>query len=84
MDAITDAGDRRVRVSIEASDFSCEGNIHLPGIRLSDLMNEERAFVVVLDAVVLHKLTGTAEQRPSSHKTIILRKGEIKYVVPIG
>jgi Family of unknown function (DUF6812) len=84
MDAINQSEDRRVRVTIEASDFSCEGFVHLPGMRLSDLMNEKTTFVVLLDAVVLHRLAGTAEQRPSRHQTIILRKGEIKYVVPMA
>jgi hypothetical protein len=83
MDAYNDSDDRKVRVSIEASDFTCEGMVHLPGIRLSDVMNEKNAFLVVVDAVVLHKRLGTAEQRPVQYATLFIRKGEIKYVVPL-
>jgi hypothetical protein len=83
MDSYTDSDDRKVRLSIEASDFTCEGLVHLPGIRLSDVMNEKNEFLVVVNAVVLHKRLGSAEQRPVEYATLFLRKGEIKYVVPL-
>lgn len=83
MDAYGHPEDRRVPVSIEADDFSCEGLVHLPGIRLSDVMNESSRFLVVVDAVVLRKRVGTAEQTPTRYKTIFVRKDEIKYVVPM-
>ncbi len=83
MDAIARHTDNRLRVSIEASDFSCEGLIHLSGIRLSDVMNEKNPFLVLINAVVLHRLPGTAEKRIAQYNTLILRKGEIKYIVPL-
>jgi hypothetical protein len=83
MDAIARHTDNRLPVSIEASDFSCEGLIHLGGIRLSDMMNEKNPFLVIINAVVLHRLPGTAEKRIAQYTTLILRKGEIKYIVPI-
>jgi hypothetical protein len=83
MDAISRPQDQRTRVSIEASDFSCEGTVHLSGIRLSDVMNEKYPFLAVIDAVVVHRLPGTAEKRLLKYETILIRKGEIKYVVPI-
>lgn len=83
MEAYAHPQDRRVRVSIEASDFSCEGFVHLPGIRLSDVMNEKNEFLVVVDAEVLHELKGTAEPRVTRYDTIFVRKGEIKYVFPL-
>ena len=83
MNAISQPGDRRVRVNIEASDFTCEGFVHLPGGRLSDVINESKDFLVVMDAVVIHRRLGSAEQRPFKYEALFLRKGEIKYVVPL-
>jgi hypothetical protein len=83
MDAYAHPDDRRVPVSIEASDFSCEGVVHLPGIRLSDVMNESGRFLILVEAVVLRKRVGTAEQTPVRYKTIFIRKDEIKYMVPM-
>ena len=83
MEIYTDADDRKVKVSIEASDFTCEGLVHLPGIRLSDVMNEKSEFLVVVNAVVVHKRLGGAEQKPVEYAILFLRKGEIKYVVPL-
>jgi Family of unknown function (DUF6812) len=83
MDSFAHPDDRRTPVSIEANDFSCEGLVHLPGIRLSDVMNESSRFLVLVDAVVLRKRVGTAEQTPMRYKTIFVRKDEIKYVVPM-
>lgn len=83
MDAIVRPQDQRARVSIEASDFSCEGTVHLAGVRLSDVMNEKYPFLAVIDAVVVHRLPGTAEKRLLKYDTILIRKGEIKYLVPI-
>ena len=87
MDAYVHPEDRRVRVSIEASDFSCEGTVHLPGIRLSDVMNEATRFLILVDAVVVSKrlstAPGAAEPTPARYKTLILRKDQIMYVVPM-
>ena len=83
MDAYQDSDDRKVRVSIEASDFTCQGHIHLPGIRLSDVMNEKTEFLIVVNAVLVHKRVGSAEQRPVEYAILFIRKGEIKYVVPL-
>jgi Family of unknown function (DUF6812) len=83
MDAIARPTDSRVRVSIEASDFSCEGIVHLAGVRLSDVMNEKSPFLPVVDAVISHQVPGTAETRVAKYATIMIRKGEIKYIVPM-
>jgi hypothetical protein len=83
MDAVASPTDRRVRVSIEASDFSCEGIVHLAGIRLSDVMNEKAPFLPVIDAVIVHQVPGTAEKRLARYDTILIRKGEIKYIIPM-
>ena len=83
MDAYAHPEDRKVQVNIEASDFSCEGLVHLPGIRLSDVMNEPSRFLVLVDAVVLRKRVGSAEQTPVRYRTVFIRKDDIKYVVPM-
>ena len=83
MQIYNDADDRKVNVNIEASDFTCEGLVHLPGIRLSDLMNEKNEFLVVVNARVIHRTPGSAEQRPVEYAIVFVRKGEIKYVVPL-
>ena len=83
MDAYNQPEDRKARVSIEASDFTCEGLVHLPGIRLSDLINEKSTFLIVVNATVYHKKLGSAEQKAVEYETLFIRKGEIKYVVPL-
>ena len=83
MEAYSHRGEQKVRVSIEAGDFTCEGVVHLPGMRLSDVMNEQEPFLVVVDAVVRGKGGDPAEQSPVEYGTLFLRKGEIKYVVPL-
>jgi hypothetical protein len=83
MEAHSFPEDRRARVTIEASDFTCEGLVHLPGIRLSDVLNEKNDFLVVVNAVVVRRQVGTAEQRPVEYDTLLLRKGEIKFIVPL-
>jgi hypothetical protein len=52
-------------------------------MRLSDVMNEQEPFLVVVDAVLHHKGVDPAEQGPVEYGTLFLRKGEIKYVVPL-
>jgi hypothetical protein len=50
---------------------------------LSDVLNEKDTFLVLVNAVVLHKRLGGAEQRPTEYETLFIRKGEIKYMVPV-
>jgi hypothetical protein len=75
--------DRRVRVRIEAGDFTCDGLVHLPGIRLSDVLNEKNQFLIVVNAVVLHQKLASPEQAPVSYETLFINKNEILYMVPI-
>lgn len=83
MDAYSHPEDRKVRVALEAGGFSCEGTVHLPGIRLSDVMNEKNEFLVVVQATLFRKGEGRSEQNPVEYQTLFVRKGEIKYVVPL-
>jgi len=83
MDAYNHPDDRRVRVSVEASDFTAEGLVHLPGIRLSDVMNDKNPFLILVNVVILHKIPGSAEHRPTQYEMLLIRKGEIKYLIPL-
>ena len=83
MDAYNQPEDRKARVRIEASDFTCEGLVHLPGIRLSDLLNEKNSFLIVVSATVLYKKLGSAVPKPVDYETLFIHKGEIKYVIPL-
>jgi hypothetical protein len=77
------------RLEIVAAGFTCEGHVHLPvkmpgrKMRMSDLINEPNEFLVVTNATVVSRVHGTNEQRSAHYETIFLRKGEIKYVVPL-
>jgi|WetSurMetagenome_2_1015567.scaffolds.fasta_scaffold709921_2 hypothetical protein len=82
METYAQPEDRKVRVIIEATDFGCDGLVHLPGIRLSDLMNEKSQFLVVVSAV-LRLRAGGVEQSPVEMGTIFINKNDIKYIVPI-
>jgi hypothetical protein len=83
VDAYSHPEDRKVRVTIEAADYTCEGLVHLPGIRLSDVMNEKNQFLVVVEAVLRHKSPGAAEQPPAEVGTIFVNKNDIRYIVPM-
>lgn len=83
MDAYSQPEDRKVRVKIVTTDFSCEGLVHLPGIRLSDVMNEKNQFLIVVQATIITDLPGDAGQTRETHQTLFIRKGEISYAVPL-
>jgi hypothetical protein len=83
MDAYSHPEDRKVRVTIEAADYTCEGLVHLPGIRLSDVMNEKNQFLVVVEAVLRHKRPGAPEESPAGVGTIFVNKNDIKYIMPM-
>lgn len=74
--------DRKVRVVIEAADYTCEGLVHLPGIRLSDVMNEKNQFLVVVEAEMRRKRPSGADQPPVEVGTIFINKDDIKYILP--
>jgi hypothetical protein len=75
-----DASGHEARVTVQTQDSLIEGRIHLgyKG-RVSDLLNEEARFLILVDAVV--KPRGEGEEA-EHYDTLILRKGEIKHVIP--
>jgi hypothetical protein len=83
MEAYSQQEDRKVQVTIEGLDFTCQGVVHLPGIRLSDVMNEKNQFLVVVDATLFPKGNGNAGAAGTGYETLLINKNEIKYVVPL-
>jgi len=81
MDPYSHPEDRKVRVSIEATDYRCEGFVHLPGIRLSDVMNDKNQFLVVVKAV-LRKKVGGEDRQSVELDTILINKNDIKFLLP--
>lgn len=76
------------RVAIHIGDHRIEGNLYVGtnrgGERLrrvSDVLNGDTPFVVVTDATMSETNFPTAES--VHHKIVILRKGEIKFAVPL-
>lgn len=71
---------------MRASDFSCEGNVHLEpkaegGVgRTSDMLNEDGRFLALTD-VLLYESGTDADKEPQHYKVMLLRRDEIKFVV---
>jgi hypothetical protein len=82
MEAYSTTDDRKAPVRIEAADFMVEGLVHLPGMRLSDLVNEKYEFLAVVNAVLTSK-TGENDGQPIEYPTLLIRKGEIRYLYPL-
>jgi hypothetical protein len=81
---------RVVRVSVRARDFTCEGNLQLPPkggykSRVHDLLNDEGIRFLALSDVLMYEATpaGAAQEEPLEYDVILLRKDEIKFVIPL-
>lgn len=83
----TGARTRTVPVLIETADLSCDGLIHVRTggyrTRISDVLNEPSPFIVVTEVTVRREQLDDGEPESTYYDTIILRKGEIKYVIPL-
>jgi hypothetical protein len=77
------------RVSVQAADFICEGSVHVAVRagsyrgRVSDILNEIPRFLALTD-VSLRQTKADAAVEPVHYNVILLRKDEIKFVVPLG
>ena len=82
-----DAGGNTARVSVYIGDFRLDGSLHVgEGAggqrgRVSDALNGGASFIA-LTQVAIHETSFVAEE-PERHDIVILRKGEIKFVVPM-
>lgn len=82
-----EVGNHSVRVNVQARDFWCEGDIIVPRpngykSRVIDLLNGNTAFLALTDVLVHRASEGDAED-PVPYDVLLLRKGEIEFVVPL-
>jgi hypothetical protein len=82
-----DASSNTARVSVYIGDYRLDGCLHVgEGAggqkgRVSDALNGGTNFIA-LTQVAIRETTFVAEE-PELHDIVILRKGEIKFVVPL-
>jgi hypothetical protein len=74
-------------VRIVAKEFWCEGLVALPhpggyNGRVLDIINTNKDFVALTDVLVWKK-DQKAEEDPVEYEVLLIRKGEIQYVVPL-
>ena len=78
--------ERSVRVSVQAKNFRYEGDVVVPTggyrSRLLDLMNSNTEFLALTDVLVRRAGEGLAGG-PVSYDVLLIRKGEIEFVVPL-
>jgi len=77
---------RSVRVKVQARTFRCEGDVVVPAPggykgRVLDHLNADTGFVALTDVDLYRGSEGTTED-PVTYDVILLRKGEIEFVVP--
>jgi hypothetical protein len=82
-----DSESQTAPVRIVAKGFWCEGQITLPTPggykgRVLDLINANRDFVALTD-VLLWKKDQSERDDPVGYEVLLIRKGEIEYVVPL-
>lgn len=76
-----------VRIRVQAAGFWCEGDVVVPKSstyrsRIHDVLNRAEQFFALTD-VTLAEEGEDADGEPTYHDVLILRKGEIKFVVPL-
>jgi hypothetical protein len=85
------AGERSVRISVQARHFRCEGDVVVPAAgyrrRVLDLLNADQAFLALTD-VLLYRASGGGAAEGAGEDAVpydvfLLRKGEIEFVVPL-
>ena len=79
-----------VRVSIRAGDFTCEGNLQLPPkggykSRVYDLLNDRSVQFLALSNVLMYEATAAdlSQEEPVEYDVVLLRKDEIRFVIPL-
>lgn len=82
-----DTSSSTTRVSVYVGDFRLEGVLHVGSGaggqkgRVSDALNGGTDFIALTD-VAIRENSFVAEE-PERHDIVILRKGEIRFVVPL-
>ncbi|MBP1779075.1 MAG: hypothetical protein H6Q86_5086 [candidate division NC10 bacterium] len=81
-----ESGERFVRVTVQARTFRCEASVIVPAGgyrgRVIDLLNTDTQFLALTDVRLFHGGEG-AEEDPVRHDVLLLRKGEIEFVIPL-
>jgi Family of unknown function (DUF6812) len=81
-----DNGEHSVRVTVHAKGFWCEASVSLPkgGYRgrVNDLLNSDTQFLALTD-VLLYREGEESTEEPVSYDVLLVRKGEIEFVVPL-
>ena len=76
------------RVSAYTNDFRAEGCLNVgPRAgghkgRVSDVLNDGAGFLVLTDVTIHEGSSGEGTKEPMHYETVILRKGEIKFLIP--
>jgi hypothetical protein len=78
--------ERNVRVNVQARNFRYEGDVVVPTggyrSRLLDLMNTNTEFLALTD-VLVRRAGEEATGDPVKYDVLLIRKGEIEFVVPL-
>lgn len=75
------------RVAVYIGDYRLEGSLHVGTEvggrrrRVSDVLNGESAFVSLTDVAMTE--TSFVAEAPERFDIIIIRKGEVKFVIPL-
>jgi hypothetical protein len=81
-----DARERSVRVSVQTRGYRCEGDVVVPTggyrCRVLDLLNGDTEFLALTD-VLLYRAGDGVPEDAVPHDVLLLRKGEIEFVVPL-
>jgi hypothetical protein len=81
-----ESGERCVRVMVQTRGFRCEASVLVPtgGYRgrVIDLLNAGTEFIALTDVRLFRKAQG-AKEEPERQDVLLLRKGEIEFVIPL-
>jgi hypothetical protein len=80
-------GQHTVRISVQARGFWCEGDIIVPRPggykgRVHDVLNSSEEFIALTDVTLSRDGEGAGDQAVS-YDVLLLRKGEIQFIVPL-
>lgn len=84
-----DVSTHTARVSAYIDDFRVEGCLHVgTGAgghkgRVSDALNDGTGFVALTEATIHEASFSEGTNEPRHYEIVILRKGEIKFVIPL-
>lgn len=82
-----EAAQHTARIRVQGAGFWCEGDVVVPAPsayrgRVHDVLNRGGEFLALTD-VDLYKDGDPEDKEPELYDVLIVRKGEIKFVVPL-